>query len=562
MTIIDSITCSKFFAAYEFINDAIFKLLATFANTHTFISLNLHCYYLIVQAHGAPETRADTASLLYYYMYKIGASMRGLGRLAVLVSALLAYPQIVSRLYSRLNRAPIRRALTGGFVLFAINLTEYRARMSARIDRLISDLIVSNLNHSGYDRKRPTETWNSTFATRSLGNTYVERHMNRRGSPDISAHVSLDDKLSVECLDSIGSNLSSEYSKQLRHLLYLKKHKHKVWPEHRSTSWHERMTNEIVWLMIIIVFLSTFEALIANIFLEIVARRTNAISDKMYHALDGETQIISDRLTHAVRAILFYYVCSLNYKPLAIISMSLIDIAKATADLFAKVNLVNKHLQDSIANGNTEEVCRRRRKSVDSPSNMRADRVHLCNCDKFATETYIAYRLWLHELEYARDTARIFLEIPCYTAILMVAATCSCPSTLDADHRSLFNAFVIGSYIVANIVHIILSSTATNCKKLMKPLWSMLAYNTELNQRSIMPYSEAPFLEASRADSIATQSHLSAHTMMLWRAIVQDFDKIIDTFTFAALGLKMSYSTMLRINFWFFSLVALYSNGR
>lgn len=178
-----------------------------------------------------------------------------------------------------------------------------------------------------------------------------------------------------------------------------------------------------------------------------------------------------------------------------------------------------------------------------------------------ALEIYLRLRVFMLELGPTIKLANMIMNQCFFFISLVLAFTLAFYTSLDQILVRILSLVVIQFVCGINLAFGVCAAFNAICVRTTLIAWTLLAHSTLVPRGN----HEDPFRDAGRyrttleldfCKSGGRQSLVNVHTISLWRRLVTNQTVLLETFSCHVLAsIKLDYSNILRLNFWFISVV-------
>lgn len=201
-------------------------------------------------------------------------------------------------------------------------------------------------------------------------------------------------------------------------------------------------------------------------------------------------------------------------------------------------------------------------------------------CEQEALRIYLSLRVFIDQLRPSTDLASLIVNQYCLMAVIMLGFTLPFCSNTDSHQLMIIGSILVDLVSTMNLAFIICAAFESICVKTIQHSWSLVAsmtidpaqsYGHSLNDTEAnrimalkMRRSRASQPALRTFNEFASENQLGAsvineHTATLWRRFVADMPSLNKNAHCAIFGcVRLNYSGMIRLNFWFISVVLIY----
>lgn len=204
-------------------------------------------------------------------------------------------------------------------------------------------------------------------------------------------------------------------------------------------------------------------------------------------------------------------------------------------------------------------------------------------CNEESLEIYLRLRAFMDELGSTTKLASTIASQYSLFALLLLALALPSFSRSDPSQLLFATAVLVDMSSLINLAFLVCANFQSACSKTLECAWSLAAHSTLANAGQVQ------WFEVRRAIRLRELGHLRAkslcqsrrfgrlsegdyfrfnqmdnslinmHTAQLWHRFVLDMPKMRDHFRCKVFGLiELNFSGMLRLNFWFVSVVLIF----
>lgn len=449
-------------------------------------------------------------------------------------------------------------------------------RISSRIDKILENIIESNLNIKALVLGQ----YEGELVENKLKNYNYRR---KYSILDLSNELQVISQAMIYKINRCSLKLKqnnnhcsvarilflANLQEQLRYLTRLKSEKERIWPTNRNPQWAE--TIKLIWRIghmtwSIVVWL--FGAFITSTAIE------SSFNSLEKSELGAKYQRITflDRLVASNLHMLSYGCILMAVVPISVLSICLIDIFKHFLFLRDKVDELGYKLNKLYK---SRDRLHSRYSVVENFDHTKRD-LHL-ECDKSAIELYICYVIFRYELKDCIGVAEraatqivlfmVLIIVPIFPFMKLIMA--------GGDSVILLTIFVASLLVAVDYTLVMCAAVYAYCMKHTKKIWYFIAYAERYNMEAYYPLrsfkinDDRKFQDNSTdnffdKDKTAIQnldfdyhlhSFLTFHTLFLWRRLAMNEEIVPNNFICKLFGtFEVSYGSILKYNYWIVSI--------
>lgn len=378
------------------------------------------------------------------------------------------------------------------------------------------------------------------------------------------------------------NQLIADLRGQQEQLQLLLMDKSTIWPVNRVSSWRQEQSR----------FSLRFYLLVTILGFALGNMTNYSLSEFIYERFleRGETPLY---FMERVCFVEVYFITILGFEkfasPLILLAINLRDKQMFLRTIEAKIKRLNELLRELWREMNRDD---KRNKITQTGSRLcgattknccRLDSLRI-ECDHEALGIYLSLRVFLDELGATTDLASLILNQYCSMALGMLMVTVPFCANTDSQQLAMLG-FVLSNFVtIIDLAILVCARFESTCVQTLQRSWSLVASFTrpvdegralvepteihlaERFMRAVQKSLQPPLMNYSHQYSRdyfslnpSGTSLINEHTAMLWRRFsidMQDLYRSLNCRIFGAI--RLNYSGMLRLNFWFISVVLIF----
>lgn len=348
----------------------------------------------------------------------------------------------------------------------------------------------------------------------------------------------------------IKSRLVSDLNRQQDHLRQLLIDKSSIWPSNWGAKWRERQA-KLALRMYYFFGLSLYSS----------SAVATMIADEMnYELLRSTNQLPLNRLERLSQAEV-------------LIGVLVVGSPFISAIVVLMTNFHDRALQLSCISGRLKALNRSLFELKSIRQHEAAINTDERNLEREALEVYLSLRVWLTELRPTIELANMIMNQCLIFVILLLMSTLYFYWNVDPSHMNIMAIIFLTFVAAINFSLMIGAAFEASCKKTIQLIWSLLAnlssaprpdrQSESLFQREKSQTRWSGRWSRGMAMTFVEDSVINPHTIFLWRQLLDDQQCLNSRFNCTIMNMvRLNYESLLRINFWFISVVLIYLTER
>lgn len=406
------------------------------------------------------------------------------------------------------------------------------------------------------------DTFVFSYVNQSLSNLRLRKTFDRYLRELIVLNTSKIRMMTTNCrLSELTLDESRRFAKDLNqqqaHLRELLADKSSIWPANRDEEWHKNQTSFVLRLYTVPHMVYHFSAAL------IIYMFGNYCHELL--KMRNETPVnIMENLSLAEMYFVLFVGIKPYLQPVILLVVSLRDKRMCLRTIHRRLMGLQAVMVELGRKSETSAI-----HELDQQCQELA-----CVADREALAIYLNMRVFLdNELQSMTKLASLIVNQYCLVAPSLLVPFLLLEFSSMRQQLTFLTSFVCFYAIVINLVFGVCANLEAHCTKTTQRAWSLVASLTlapdlRSEKQTAVP-SVLSRLAATRHRSLLHQpggecfvldqmraSSINAHTALLWRRFVLDMGTLRERFHSTALGsIRLNYSEMLRLNFWFVSVV-------
>lgn len=571
----------------KLIEDKIRYALVLYFATNIFISISgvfLHVKLFMMQKSNFKENQElrEEFFKVLELMLIYGQIFRGCGTSGICYNSIIAAAQLVYCLPNVIPQLNIFDYYRDSRSLTYLMAPEAECeRVSFRIDRVLDNIIASNLNTTDLIIGQPYR--NLTEIRCEIPNCHCGYSgFLREGSKYIKGQVKQD--VTMNHLKNTKQNNLRSVAKeiflanlqdQLKHLVKLKSKKKTIWPTNRCPQWAETM--RYYWRIAhMVFFVGSWSFGVIVTYFGIIS--SFSLIKSLQFGEKYQEITLSDRLMGSNLYLITYLCIMMAVNPASVLFVNIVDIFKQLIFLRDKANRLSYEVYKLFSS--RERLF---------PSNFIGGKFNDTNrdlsfeLDKSAVELYICYIIFRSEMKACvKVVERALTQVASFIVIVVSIQTPFMKDIKSVQNTGVLLAILlIGLLCLVDTILVLCAAVNEYCIKHSRKIWSFIAFVERYNLEvfySTQPLKTGVYQEPkyglntlqiknrSTSTDFDFEYHLNSsityHTMLLWRKLVMDQKFVQGSFICKLFGtFQVDYGNILKYNYWILSLIIFIMSG-